>query len=230
MKVQVYLLMLVCVVGCANVEDIAPPTHKRGDAGTEASKERERLEAIVSRYRFLAETQGPNRDFLEQLAKKGDFSALRAICQSDAPFNEFAAEHAVWALSPDAAIRFCRELIPGSHTWVAAVLALNRFPKTQVIGYIREMVTQDDPFIRYACYKLCSMNKWDDLAYYAEKDVNNNSFIGIPNNPKEAFLGYVAINYLWALGRVQEPVTDRPQRFLDKYAPTRAGVGEHDPE
>jgi hypothetical protein len=140
--------------------------------------------------------EGEYRKYLKELADSGDFAALRAVYESGCVYHEWAAEQQVRVLVPDRAIAFCKGLPIETKRWRAAIIALQYHPKESVIGFIKEVVRDSGPHARAACYKLCLIAGWDDLAANAAEDTEDETFLGSPNVPDEAILGLLAEKYL----------------------------------
>ena len=200
MRKRLSLMLLLCLFGFVIPPAVTPTG--RGETGVVALPEQERLVGIVTHARSIIDDPSLFRNYLQTLAEKRDFSALRAISLSKMPSCEWAAKVYVLAQNPEGAIEFCRQLPLDSWPWIIAFQTLSHFPKEAIIGYVKEMAANPNPYARYACYKLCAGTRWDDVADYAEQDIGNDAYLGIQNVPGDLVLGWVARSYLQLIGRI----------------------------
>ncbi len=166
--------------------------------------EEERIKRILQGCQSFSRDGGEFRVFLSGLASRRDYRALEAISRSSLPFHYFADEEMVKSLPPADAVQHCRKQMPGTMNWRASLLMLSRHPKALVLPYLFEMVRHPMPAVRHACYKLCSIMRWDDLAGYAHADVHDSSLVCLPNSD-EVTLGIMASHYLAIVDRNQPP-------------------------
>ena len=164
----------------------------------------ERLRKAVAHYTSL---DIGHRDYLRQLVNQRDFEALEAIYNSDTVFCNYAAEEVVENLDSADAVKFCAQFLRGSMNWRSAFLGLKYHPKPFVIEYVMEVILDSDPIVRYCCFTLCRIRHWPDLIDYAQDDLSNMSYLGLPNSEDEIVLGNSAQLYLDSLsGKKRRPI------------------------
>jgi hypothetical protein len=145
--------------------------------------------------------------YCAELEKKHDKRCLRIIAEADVEYSYIAAGNYVALLTPEDAIAYCTRLDLGSAIWSSAVYALQKHPKADVIGYIKQVATSKIREVRYICYQLCRATGWDDLVPFARQDIIDNDTTEpiLPNMPFGASVSGQARKYLQSIGKSKAP-------------------------
>ncbi|SRR5579885_2765329 len=198
------------------------PVWTSGQLEHSQANDRERITRIICVCESnIKRFDGSYRELLCRLASKGDYPALEAISNSSLGyFRCEACEEIVKSLPPRKAVEYCRTLVPGSDNWRAAFRQLQHHPKHIVLPYVLEMVVYPDPVVRHACYKICTVKRWNELIIYAHVDKNDNSSVCEPNS-EQVTVGMMASRYLMTLAGKKIP-----ESMPHVQGITNSGVGE----
>jgi hypothetical protein len=199
------LLLLLLAFGCHQINvdmpvgDVSTATvpdvvHRRG-----RSKEDQDLVALCRKLTPYHTAE--YRELLTDLAARGEYDSLAAIYNSEFTFSGWAAAEACRAMPTTKAVDFCSSLEPGSKNWMEAFLALQYHPKELVIDYVLQTAHDRNPRVRYFCYILCTIHRWPEAADCAEKDLDNDFVVVLPNEDENLFLSTRAATYLRLIGR-----------------------------
>jgi hypothetical protein len=189
--------VLTFLIGlCFSIAQTPNETQRPQQAG---NAERGRYADVVRRCEALSPVE--LHAFLGKLACQKDYQRLAAIYASDFPLHEWAAGEAARVMESDRVVEFCRKFEVGSANWQAAFYSLHYQPKRKVIPYVKEMAKSRYPEIRYLCYRMCIVERWEELLQEAIKDKHNHHLLGLPNiGDDEATLGQVATKYIRLFG------------------------------
>jgi hypothetical protein len=109
--------------------------------------------------------------YLESLGKRKRFKLLLQIYQSKIRYSSRALVVAAIEMNSQQAVALCKSFPLGSSGWQLAFHVLDCHPRSEVIGYIKEVASSGNPDLRSHCYLVCKKAGWADLVPEATKDL-----------------------------------------------------------